>query len=454
MEQSRVVTKETQNEQEIKLKKRVENALTKIHNEIPNLFHEKNFKTYLEYLASNIHFDFYNSILLYIQPVIVQQQQIKDRATNVAGYITWQKRNKSLKSLPTGLLVLRPYKSIKNVVVDKIDEHGEYDYDPDGNIKQILIEKPCLEYTAGTVFDISQTNQEESLLNETVIKTEVNVSHFISAIREVLSEYGFILRFDHPARNEKLKILNSYSLMNKHLIIVSNDLSLNDKVWCVLYETAKVLIHQNLQELELQEDEYASALHVLSESIAYVISSYYSLKIAKMNFHNIYEWSIMKGNSTRLEIYLRNIHSISNNLINKLNKVIKNQYSNTVDSNDEITLLPSSIDFNYLETSILIACFPPLEENVYNPEGQLMLDAKGNPIKRKIDVKKICFLKKYELVNTIRDIILYSNDSTIHEGCNSLLSKLDLLSDDELRKIEKDYIAGNIISTEKYTVTH
>lgn len=449
MEKVKEISNSTKNEYDDKIKKRVENALAIIQKQIPKMYYEENFKSYLEYLAANIHFDFYNLILLYIQPVMVNQQIVKDRATNVAGYITWQKRNKTFLNKPTGLLVLRPYKTIKHVLVDKIDEHGEFDYDPEGNIKQVLIEKTCLEYTAGTVFDISQTNAEEI----TLTKQEVNENQFISAMREVLAEYEFIMRFDTPVRNERLNALNGYSMMNKRLIIINGELPLGEKVTCILYEAAKVLVYKELQNLNLQEDIFASTLHVLADSIAYVVATYYHFKPGTMNFHNIYEWSSVPENTMHLEKYLRNIHSICNILITKLNKVIDDQYHKAVDNNDVIKYFPSTTNFNYIETSILIACFPVLEEISLNPNGQPLLDAKGNPLKRKVDTKKLLFLKKYELINQIREIMTYSNDLTIAEGCTSLLDKLDTISETDLHKIEADYISGTIISTEKYILS-
>lgn len=272
-------------------KKRVEFTLKIINENRALFFKPSSYKGFLCYMADMSHFDYYNCILFCLQSVKVNQQQIKKRASNVAGFGTWNKKNVSLKRGATGLIILMPFKNNKIVEEAQKDEKGEYNYDKDGHIKTKVTKKNVIDMTTGSVFDISQTNAiQEEKSDRFVIHNKNDFKNLFLYLREILVDQGFYIYFDSPANNEKMISLESYSIPSKRKIVVRNNLDATLRVQLIVYEFVFCKVFLSLNDEQRSQKDYLEKLRHIALSVSFMFSHYYKLNTNKFDFPTSDKW--------------------------------------------------------------------------------------------------------------------------------------------------------------------
>ena len=282
-------------------KKKV-NAYEKLIEGIENIIESGQYEKFLKTMKSFHSYSFRNRLLIYNQ---------NPDATRVAGYCTWKKLGRGVKSNPKKIFILKPiiYKNKKA----KAESDNTTDIENQEDKKE---EVNNLMYFGWTiVYDIKDTylfNEADSipLFDDTTINS--NSSEELYHILEKVS----------PVKVDVESTFNGsdgYYSKSENRIVISSKLSQDDRTATLLHEIS----HSLYDDFDYAKERDLSEVFV--ESIAYIVADYYGLDTSKCSFSYITKWS--KGDAKKLLELGTKIQKSSDDFINKIENELNKQNS-------------------------------------------------------------------------------------------------------------------------------
>ena len=277
-------------------KKKV-NAYEKLIEGIENIIDSGKYKEFLKSMKYFHSYSFRNRLLIYNQ---------NPDATRVAGYSTWKKLGRGVKSNPKKIFIVRPIigKNKKEHEKDKNTVNQEDNQD----VKDMEEEKSISAFGWTLVYDISDTY----LLYESKI---VPLFDDITLNNSSSEELYHILERVSPVKIDIESTYNGsdgyYSEKEKR-IVISSRVSQDDATTILLHEIS----HSLYDDFDYAKERDMSEM--LVESIAFIVADYYGLDTSKSSFSYITKWS--KGDSKKLLKLGTKIQEASDDLISKIEK--------------------------------------------------------------------------------------------------------------------------------------
>lgn len=258
------------------------------------LFSSENYKNYLTTMSRFHNYSYGNILLILLQ---------KPDATHVAGYYTWKNKfGRHVNKGEKAIYVLAPvtYK------VKKTEDSSEENSNGNDEIRIVA-------YKSVPVYDISQTSGKPlpSLKIEELSKSVDSYSILQQAI---ISSAGIPIIFKDIAGSAK----GYYSRADKSICIKAG-MSESQTIKTMIHELAHSILHSN-------RGKSRSEMEVEAESVAYVVSQYYSVDTAEYSFSYIGSWSAGKGIKL-LKNSLDLIQETADLIISKVNKYIDDMCS-------------------------------------------------------------------------------------------------------------------------------
>lgn len=281
---------------------------------IKEVFTSEKYKAYLSTMEKFHSYSFNNSILIYLQ---------RPNATRIAGFKTWQSLERQIKKGEKGIRIFapRPYKAIRDV--EAVDPGtGEVLLDPTG---KPIMEKEVRSYVRFIpvkVFDVSQTEGKAlPTLTEELKGEAPNYEVLMAAIKEAAQ---VPIRFDTWTESKK----GYYNLSNQEIVIKSG-MSEKQTVKTAIHETAHSILHTDPEQMKDRATKEVEA-----ESVAFIVCQHFRLDTSDYSFGYVAGWSSGKG-LPELKASLQTIQKTSNDLINRLDKLVQ-KYTNNLDISQSI----------------------------------------------------------------------------------------------------------------------
>lgn len=282
-------------------KKKV-NAYEKLIEGIENIIESGQYEKFLKTMKSFHSYSFRNRLLIYNQ---------NPDATRVAGYCTWKKLGRGVKSNPKKIFILKPiiYKNKKAKAKSENATDVENQEDKKEEVNNLM-------YFGWTiVYDIKDTylfNEADSipLFDDTTINS--NSSEELYHILEKVS----------PVKVDVESTFNGsdgYYSKSENRIVISSKLSQDDRTATLLHEIS----HSLYDDFDYAKERDLSEVFV--ESIAYIVADYYGLDTSKCSFSYITKWS--KGDAKKLLELGTKIQKSSDDFINKIENELNKQNS-------------------------------------------------------------------------------------------------------------------------------
>jgi hypothetical protein len=166
-----------------------------------------------------------------------------------------------------------------------------------------------------SIFDISQTEGKELTHLTSDLKGDVkDFDAFVKSLRSVA-----------PCPIE-IKDINSnakgYYDPSEHKIAVKKGLSELHTIKTMIHEITHSQLHSSKSKTYILEKKSKNTREVEAESVAYIVSNYYSLDTSDYSFSYLASWSSDKE-LTELKESLKTIRDHSSNLIDKIDKKFK-----------------------------------------------------------------------------------------------------------------------------------
>lgn len=234
------------------------------------------------------NYSFNNKLLIFSQ---------NPDATKVAGYCTWKKLGRGVKSNPEKIFILKPmpYKITKK---DELEN-------------QEVEELELVRFGWTIVYDISDTyikddSKEVPLFDD--IKLNENTSQEL---------YNTLLEIS-PVKVDIQSTGNGadgYYSKSEKKIVLSPKQSEDDMTATLLHEIS----HALYDEFDYSKDRDLSEIFV--ESVTYIVADYFGLDTSKCSFSYITKWS--KGDIKKIYSLGKMIQKTSDKLINKIEEQMK-----------------------------------------------------------------------------------------------------------------------------------
>ena len=432
-----VLNKKEQETVKERARRRVERAYQIIEQTLQDVCSREKYLSFLEYGARMAQFDLNNVLMLWVQPVYVDKKKIKERATFVSGFLSWKKKNAMLKPASSGLLILMPYQPKINNQICKMT------------------------YTTGTVFDGCQTDCQESYLTHNPFKVKRIEDYMLlfRLLRSIAEKNGYYIHLGYSTHDDFLKISDHYHRFQKKEIVINIKNSDKEKIINGFYEYVYCLLYESLSLEEKSNQKITDSLSFLTESCLYMICHYYGITMESTLTTLVEEF---KCSHESLKKEIQKVFAVFTYITDRIDF----EYLSTEEERKEVSSITSaffqdeeikkttsySLAFRYMEMSILLTCFPPLEVYVYNEAREKELDKNGKPLKQRVNPRELQFKNKEELLRELSERISQCDDVVLFNALQSLRSKIAKLETKDLRKIERDYIQGKICVTERYFV--
>ena len=267
-------------------------AYQKLVEGLESIIESGKYKEFLKSMKKFHHYSFSNRLLIFAQ---------NPEATRVAGYCTWKKLGRGVKSNPKKIFILKPipYKIEKN---EKEENNSEN--------KETL---ELIKYGWTIVYDISDTYIREDG-KEIPLIDDIKLN---SASSEKL--YDVLLKVSPVKVCVETTFNGSDGYYSKSLekIVISNTLSLDDATTTLLHEIS----HALYDDFDYSKDRNLSEIFV--ESIAFIVADYFGLDASKCSFSYITKWC--KGDTKKLLELGNKIQENSNKFIEKINDELNKQ---------------------------------------------------------------------------------------------------------------------------------
>lgn len=282
-------------------KKKV-NAYEKLIEGIENIIEAGKYEQFLKSMKYFHSYSFRNRLLIYNQ---------NPDATKVAGYCTWKKLGRGVKSNPKKIFILKPIIN-KNIKIENQTENNtDIEIKEDKKHENESNNLICCGWTI--VYDIEDTYLlDESNANPLLdsITLNDNSSEKLYHILEKVSPVKVDIESTFNG-------INGYYSKSQNRIVISSRLSQDDKTATLLHEIS----HSLYDDFDYAKERDLSEVFV--ESIAYIVADYYKLNTSKYSFSYITQWS--KGDAKKILDLGSKIQKSSDDFISKIEKELNKQ---------------------------------------------------------------------------------------------------------------------------------
>lgn len=271
----------------MKEKKKV-SAYKKLIEGIEDIINTGKYQEFLRFMKKFHNYSFNNKLLIFSQ---------NPDATKVAGYCTWKKLGRGVKSNPEKIFILKPmpYKITKK---DELEN-------------QEVEELELVRFGWTIVYDISDTyikdNTKEVPLFDDIKLNENSSQELYNTLLEISPVKVDIQSTGNGAEG--------YYSESEKKIVLSTEQSLDDMTATLLHEIS----HALYDEFDYSKDRDLSEIFV--ESVTYIVADYFGLDTSKCSFSYITKWS--KGDIKKIYSLGKMIQKTSDKLINKIEEQMK-----------------------------------------------------------------------------------------------------------------------------------
>lgn len=289
-------------------KKKV-NAYEKLVEGIENIIDSGKYAEFLKSMKKFHSYSFRNRLLIYSQ---------NPDATKVAGYCTWKKLGRGVKSNPKKIFILKPI-VYKNKNQKKTDENNTIETEVIESQEE-QNDKPINTLVFGwtIVYDIEDTylldNEKPVPLFDDIILNNNSSQELYNVLTQI-----------SPVKIDIERTYNGsegYYSELENRIVISPKLSQDDATATLLHEIS----HAIYDDFNYAKERNLSEIFV--ESIAYIVADFYGLDTSKCSFSYIAKWS--KGDTKKLLELGTKIQKASDDFIDKIeNELKENKGENT-----------------------------------------------------------------------------------------------------------------------------
>jgi len=234
------------------LLKEVEERIMELASETEDFRKTDFFKSYLDSMSKFWKYSYHNQLLIYFA---------MPKATQVAGFHTWNELGRKVKKGSKAIKILAPYKKTIKVVNPETLKEEE---------KGITLFFPV------SVFDVSDTEGRPLPEIDVTIEGD-SYGEFLSALLSFCKENGIEVDFKHFGVNG----LYGYSTGGQ--IMIAKTESINTQVNTLIHEIAHELLHKNMEGLSRQQKE------IQAEGTAYVVTKHFGLENKSFNYLALYD---------------------------------------------------------------------------------------------------------------------------------------------------------------------
>ncbi len=234
------------------LLKEVEERVMELASETEDFRKTDFFKSYLESMSKFWKYSYHNQLLIYFA---------MPKATQVAGFHTWNELGRKVKKGSKAIKILAPYKKTIKEVDPETNEEKE---------KEITLFFPV------SVFDVSDT-EGKPLPEVDVTVDGDSYGDFLSALLTFCKEMSIKVDFKHFGVNG----LFGYSSGGQ--IMISMNGTINTQVNTLIHEIAHELLHKDGADLSRQQKE------IQAEGTAYVVTKHFGLENKSFNYLALYD---------------------------------------------------------------------------------------------------------------------------------------------------------------------
>ena len=247
---------------------KIKSALESIENGLAAINTDKDWIRYLTFCSSFYNYSYNNIILIMMQ---------RPDATYVAGYTAWRKMNRFVKKGEKGIGILCPCIRKVETFKEPDDKNVYNDEEAEKQVKKVISG-----FKVGYVFDLSQTDGDDSLLPVLVTGLAGN-SEQEKAIYEAL--YGYISNKYCVQEVSSMSAKGSYNIETQ-VITVKSDLEYRQKIKSLLHEFSHAIDFTMHPDSNIPRNKS----ELVAESCAFVVCLRLGIDTSDYSFGYLKSW--------------------------------------------------------------------------------------------------------------------------------------------------------------------
>ena len=247
---------------------KIKSALESIENGLAAINTDKDWIRYLTFCSSFYNYSYNNIILIMMQ---------RPDATYVAGYTAWRKMNRFVKKGEKGIGILCPCIRKVETFKEPDDKNVYNDEEAEKQVKKVISG-----FKVGYVFDLSQTDGDDSLLPVLVTGLAGN-SEQEKAIYEAL--YGYISNKYCVQEVSSMSAKGSYNIETQ-VITVKSDLEYRQKIKSLLHEFSHAIDFTMHPDSNIPRNKR----ELVAESCAFVVCLRLGIDTSDYSFGYLKSW--------------------------------------------------------------------------------------------------------------------------------------------------------------------
>ena len=247
---------------------KIKSALTSIEEGLATINSNEDWIHYLTFCSSFYHYSYNNIILIMMQ---------RPDATYVAGYTAWRKMNRFVKKGEKGIGILCPCIRKVETFKEPDDKNVYNDEEAEKQVKKVISG-----FKVGYVFDLSQTDGDDSLLPVLVTGLAGN-SEQEKAIYEAL--YGYISNKYCVQEVSGMSAKGSYNIETQ-VITVKSDLEYRQKIKSLLHEFSHAIDFTMHPDSNIPRNKR----ELVAESCAFVVCLRLGIDTSDYSFGYLKSW--------------------------------------------------------------------------------------------------------------------------------------------------------------------
>lgn len=247
---------------------KVKSALERIENGLAAINTDKDWIRYLTFCSSFYNYSYNNIILIMMQ---------RPNATFVAGYRAWQKMNRYVKQGENGIGILCPCIRKVEAFKEPDDKNVYHDAEAEKEVKKVIAG-----FKIGYVFDLSQTDGDDSML-PVLVRGLAGNSEQEKAIYEALLKYVSSRYCVQEVTGMSAK--GSYNIETQ-VITVRSDLQYQQKIKSLLHELCHAIDFSMNPDMTIPRNKR----ELIAESCAFVVCLRLGIDTSSYSFSYLKSW--------------------------------------------------------------------------------------------------------------------------------------------------------------------
>lgn len=247
---------------------KIKSALTSIEEGLATINSNEDWIKYLSFNSRFYNYSYNNIILIMMQ---------RPDATYVAGYTAWRKMNRFVKKGEKGIGILCPCIRKVETFKEPNDKNVYNDEEAEKLVKNVISG-----FKVGYVFDLSQTDGDDSLL-PVLVKGLAGNSEQEKAIYEAL--YGYISNQYCVREVSGMSAKGSYNIETQ-VITVKSDLEYRQKIKSLLHELSHAIDFTMHSDSNIPRNKR----ELVAESCAFVVCLRLGIDTSDYSFGYLKSW--------------------------------------------------------------------------------------------------------------------------------------------------------------------